>query len=51
MPCENCERNNRSIGYENGDEISCKHCGTHLQLVDRYNDKGGRWIIFKDVVE
>jgi len=32
MPCPNCHGNNRSVGFEGGDEISCKHCGLHLVL-------------------
>lgn len=50
MPCEKCGGNNRSLGYENGDEISCKHCGQHLILVGRDGCKKGFWKIYNDVI-
>lgn len=34
MECPYCLSNTRSIGFEDGDETSCSHCGGHLVLVE-----------------
>lgn len=43
MPCPCCGKNNRSVGFESGDTITCKHCFVHLMLVGRIGSLGGRW--------
>jgi DNA-directed RNA polymerase subunit RPC12/RpoP len=51
MPCDKCGESNRSLGYENGDEIQCRHCGQHLILINRKYERDGNWQSFEDVIE
>jgi len=51
MPCPECGGNNRSIGYENGDEISCKHCKVHLVLSNRSEAIKGNWSLASEEIE
>jgi len=45
MPCPSCQGNNRSRGYESGDEITCKYCREHLVLKEQPNR---HWEVYVD---